>query len=179
MRKILIVYLTIVGFLSFGFVTMGAVKAETINKSNAKEAVRQVVNDMNQAITKRDNQALFATFAEGAVKLDLYRPHAYNKTFEPGKVVDLKQRWQAVTSILFTSTRVYERKVKDMQVHLDDGLATVWATIATRTEYQKPNTEIKTNQYSEVYLLRLVGDAWKIVAMTNNRQDTRPVSKRK
>jgi len=172
MKKILVAYLTVVGFISFGLTIAGAVKAETVNHDvQATTAVQSVVQAMNQAITQRNMEALLATFASGAVKLDLYRAHAYDKVTKPGQVADLAERWKTVTAILFASTRVYERKVENMQVHLDKGMAVVWATIATRTEYFKSRAEPKTNRYSEIYVLRLIEDTWKIVAVTNNRQE--------
>ncbi|KHD06196.1 hypothetical protein PN36_24755 [Candidatus Thiomargarita nelsonii] len=150
--------------LIFGLVSGIEAQADSAN------AVRAVVKAMNQAITNRDTPALLATFAQGAVKIDLYRAHIYDKAVAPGKVADLAKRWQTVAAILFASTRFYERKVENMEVHLDDGMAMVWASI--QTQLRKAGSEIKSNRYSEVYLLRLIDKSWKIVAITNNRRES-------
>jgi hypothetical protein len=112
-----------------------------------------------------------ATFAQDAVKIDLYRAHVYDKAVAPGKVADLAKRWQTVAAILFPSTRFYERNVESMEVHLDNGMAVVWATIQTRMQLLKEGSKVKTNRYSEVYLLRFIDNSWKIVAITNNRRE--------
>jgi ketosteroid isomerase-like protein len=139
---------------------------------NQKQAIRNVVLQMNQAITSRETDKLLATFAEGAVKIDLFPAH-----IKPGPKIahqivtaDLKKRWQAVTEILFSSTQFYKRAAKNMTIHSDGRFATVWATIDTSSQPLHKNAAIQNNQYSELYLLRLIGNDWKIAAISNNRQ---------
>ncbi|MBV2120577.1 MAG: nuclear transport factor 2 family protein [Candidatus Thiodiazotropha sp. (ex Ctena orbiculata)] len=148
-----------------------------ISDSDAQlEGVRAVVKEMNRAITERDMAALLATFADGAIKIDLYSAHHYDnakqkKDHKPIQTTDLAARWRRVAAILFSATRVYERTVESLQVHLDQGMAVAWASLKTRSQGQEQSALVKTNRYTESYLLRLVEGDWKIVAVTNNRKD--------
>ena len=143
--------------------------------SDDEGAVRNLVVAMNRAVTDRDLEAILATFAPGAVKVDLYRAHVFgggeDQPFEPGEVSDLAARWQTVAAILFNSTRLYERKVSSIDIHVDGGMAVAWAVIDTRSQSRVEGAPIKANRYTEVYLAREIDGAWKIVATSNNRSD--------
>ncbi len=139
---------------------------------NEKIAIRNIITQMNQAFTSRETDKLLATFGEGAVKIDLFPAHVKSgkRSSTAIKTADLTKRWQTVTAILFKSTNFYERVAKNMKVHADNNLALVWATIETRSQSIQKGAKIKSDRYSEVYLLRFIKNNWKITALTNNRQ---------
>ncbi len=169
------------------FLAAQAPLAETIASSSATAsaqasvsgedvaAVRSLVESINRAITERNLEQLLDTFADGAVRVDAFPAHRFGAAAsgddEKVEAVDLERRWRTVAPILFSTTRSYERRIQDMDVHVDRDLAVAWVAIETAMSPVGEETMIGRNAFKEIYLLRRYDDGWKIVALTNNRRD--------
>lgn len=164
--------------LSAALISIGAAQADAFSH---KASVRGVITEMNQAITDRDVDRLLETFADNAVKFNLHRAHGQDKDVSKltakDQISDLAIMWKSVSQILFPSTRFYERTAIVMDVHIDKEMAVIWATINTRSQSIKEGADINTNSFSEVYLLVLIEEEWKIATITNNRKDKYPNNK--
>lgn len=139
-------------------------------------AIRTVLDTMNRAITEKDLPLLLGTFAEGSVKVDLFPAHQFGPAEvkqEQPKVVDLHQRWETVAAILFTTPQNYSRHVRGLSVHVDGELAVAWLDIETESSAATGSSVVKRNRFKEICILRRQENGWKIVALTNNRQDIR------
>ena len=176
-----------VRFISLFFVCM--VATASLGSSNAvqgnepdspsrladSKAIRQVVEMMNRAITERDLPKLIGTFAEGAIRVDSFPAHRFIAPDPEQQMnvqtADLKARWETVAPILFSTTEFYRRKVVDTSVHVDADLAVAWVDIETETLSKEQDAKIAKNAFKEICVLRRETDGWKILVMTNNRQD--------
>lgn len=141
-------------------------------------AVRAVVEAMNQAISDGDLPRLVELFADGAVNVDLFPAHSFDGAPPAGakrvEAVDLADRWRTIGPILFSSTASYTRRVADMAIHVDKDLALAWADIETRMSPLGEGAQVQTNRFKEICILRHDDEGWRIVAVTKNRQDAQP-----
>lgn len=149
--------------------------AESAASDQDAAAVRTLIESANQAISERDLERLLATFAEGAVRVDAFPAHRFGAAAsgadETVKAVDLADRWKAVAPILFSSTSLYQRRIRGMDVHIDNDLAVAWVVIETAMLGVGEETAAAANRFREIYILRREDDGWKLVAITNNRRD--------
>jgi len=169
--------------LTTGLVLLFLLGTAQADIPSAEKQIRRVVNQVSEAVTKKDLNGVLSTFSDDAIRFNLYSANAKQASkagFSNKKVSSLADMWSGIAKILFPQTEIYERKVTKMDVHADRSMATVWATINTRSKMKAAGSEINTRNFSEVYLLKLIKGEWKIVAMTNNRKDdfsTKEVSK--
>lgn len=136
--------------------------------------VEAVVIEMNEAFSKRDVPGILATFEEGAAKVSLFHPHGpkHGPDDSDRKIRhgDLAAEWGAMFGILFQVTKSYERKVRDLKVHVDQDIAVAWASMSS-VMVPTDGGEVREKQFSEVITLRRFGDEWKIAAISNNNHD--------
>lgn len=162
--------------LSLGLPAFSTVAGATTSSTVSSEAAaRQVIEQMNRYVSERKLPELLRLFAEDSVKMDLYPKLSYGeettKDSNKVKTTSLKHRWQAVAPILFSTTIVYQRSIKNMEIHIDKGLAVAWLDIETESLSTKPGATSKFNRFKEICILRHYGSGWKIVALSNNRHD--------
>ncbi len=164
--------LVLVGLLACSITISIAIAAST---TDSEVEVRQVIEQMNRFVTDRKLPELLKLFAEDSIKVDLFPMRSYGKKEAKGnnkvKTTTLEQRWQAVAPILFSSTKFYRRSVKNMELHIDKGLAVAWLDIETETVSRKQDATRKFNRFKEICILRRYQDGWKIVVLSNNRHD--------
>ena len=88
---------------------------------------------------------------------------------------DLKNHWRTVGPVLFGVTKRYDRVARIEQTHSEGDLATVWATVSSKTVERSGKQ--RDDRFSEVYLLVRQDGSWKIGAIADNRgTDTRIVA---
>ena len=128
----------------------------------------EVVTAFNEAVTAQDMDAMLAVLADGGVRYNL-RP-AHQGLVDERLTQDLKVHWQTVAPLLFNVTESYSRRAEVQQVHQDGELATVWASISTRT-VPLDDTGPSQERFVELYMLVLSPDGtWKIAGVADNRQ---------
>lgn len=130
-----------------------------------------VVRSFNAAFGKKDIEGLVAHFIEGGVQFDLRPAHADQGT--PAKLAeDLKERWYAVTPILFAATKSYTRTVEFLDTRATADMATVW-TKTTSTNLMPNATKPIITTFREAYFLVHTPQGWKIGAMMDDRDTDR------
>ncbi len=138
-------------------------------------AVRAVVEAMNLAISERDLPRLADLFADGAVDVRLFPAHSFGGPPPEDQMrveaVNLKDRWHTIAPILFASTASYTRQAADIAVHVDNDLGLAWVDTQTRMVPLGEGAQVHMNRFTEICILRRQDDGWRIVAVTNNRQD--------
>ncbi len=162
--------------LSLGLPIFSTIAGATApSTANSEIAARQVIEQMNRYVSERKLPELLRLFAEDAIKMDLYPKLSYGekttKDSNKVKTTGLKQRWQSVAPILFSTTKIYRRSIKNIDIHIDKGLAVAWLDIETESLSAKPGATSKFSRFKEICILRHYDDGWKIVALSNNRHD--------
>ena len=107
------------------------------------------------------------TLAEGSVQFQLRAVHP-GMSDNPPLTADLRTTWQTVGAILFPMSDVYERKATVTEALAIGEVATVWANTTTHT-VRKGKDEPMDLAFTEVYLLVLKPDGWKIAGIADNR----------
>lgn len=139
-----------------------------------KQAIRQVIEAMNRAVTNNDLAAVLATFDDNALKMDLFPAH-YPMTGTVKSVnnypltADLKERWQTVFAIMLG--RSYERIAEQMVIQIDGVMATAWVHIRTKTLSREDKKITNNNHFYELLVLKKNDGQWKIMLTSNNRHD--------
>lgn len=147
-----------------------------------KQAIKEVIWKMNKGVTERNIAHVTDTFAEHAIKVDLFPAHYKSRYISQAvkdkqskvvfpKTASLATRWQAVLGIMSGSTKLYERSVKDMQIHVDGAMANAWVHIHTRTVSHDPKKPESNNDFYEIVLLKKIAGEWSIMLTSNNRHD--------
>lgn len=149
---------------------------ETKTSDATEQAVRQVVRDMNTAVSNRNLNSLLGLFDTGALRIDLFPAHNYQQKPEPEldtaiKSSDLSQRWITVAQLLSSTAKSYQRNVKNIELQVDGDMAIAWVGIETSMVSKSVKAEARKNSFIEVLLLRRQAGIWKISALTNNRSD--------
>lgn len=173
-RAILLAIAVLPSLPAAGAETAGPAPERRATTADAND-VRAVVEAMNQAISDADLPRLVGLFADGAVNVDLFPAHSFDRAPPAGtkrvEAVDLADRWRTIGPILFSSTGSYTRRVADMAIHVDKDLALAWADIETRMSPLGEGAQVQTNRFKEICILRRDDEGWRIVAVTKNRQD--------
>ena len=147
------------------------------NHNQSTEQVTSVVEKMNRALTERDVEALVSTFSPDGVAIDLFPAHQYGKMKKGGefkiKTENLTERWSRVARVLFASTKMFKRTITGINVQVDNGMAVAWIDVKSESLSVKEGAKNKVAHFKEICVLRLYGDEWKIVTLTNNRHNIR------
>ncbi len=171
-----IVTLLCLALLSYGS-PLFAEPAEHDTKAD-KQAIRNLIIAMNQAVTQRNLNALLATLDENALKVGLFPVYYPSKkeattTQKPKqnlpKTENLKQRWTIALRIL-SGLAGYERTATQMTIQVDRSMASAWVDITTKATTKKSGVET-SNRFIEVVLLKKTQGQWKILLTSNNRHD--------
>lgn len=141
----------------------------------ATKQVKMVIEKMNQALTERDVDALISTFSPDGVAIDLFPAHQYGKMKKGSefkiKTENLTERWSRVARVLFASTKMFKRTITGINVQVDNGMAVAWVDVKSESLSVKEGAKNKVAQFKEICVLRLYGNEWKIVTLTNNRHN--------
>ncbi|MBL8201506.1 MAG: hypothetical protein JNK40_11080 [Chromatiales bacterium] len=127
----------------------------------------EVVQAFNRALTARKLEDATALLAKGSVQYTLRAAHPGVTTGDAGITSDLKTHWQTIGPVLFSVTSAYKRVPKILDTRVDGDLATVWTQVASETVERSGKS--RKDNFSEVYLMVKVGDAWQIGAIADNR----------
>ena len=149
--------------------------ADESEASSDRQAIKQVIQKMNQSITERNVDKLLETFAEGAIDMEMFPAHKYGETQTDETFVTktrpLSQRWQRIAPILFASTQRYVRQARILDLQIDGRMASAWLEVETESLSSKEGAQAKQDRFREICILRHYESGWKIVTLSNNRHD--------
>lgn len=136
-----------------------------------ERAAADVVLAFNEAVTEQDVDAALSNVATGGVQLNLHASHA-KMGEEAGLTQDLDALWRTVGAVLFSTLEAYQRTAEPVDVDVDGDVATVWTN--TTTVAHGADGDETVLDFTEVYLLLRLDEAWKIAVVANNRPATAP-----
>ena len=150
--------------LAVVFLTAGLACADTTNDPGA------AVQAFNDAITNRDQDTAIAQLADDGVQFTLRSLH---DGVNPEKMVaPIATHWTTVIPVLLGATSSYSREIEILSNESHGDIATIWTKTNT-VSARKGSDAVKTNEFTEFYLLIKTPDAWKIASIANNRQATK------
>ena len=159
--------------VSYGLIVLVLATAAPTRAAEPDPAATVVA--FNQSLSARKLDAALALLAPGAVQYTLRAVHAGVTTPSGSITSDLKNHWRTVGPVLFGVTKRYDRVARIEQTHSEGDLATVWATVSSKTVERSGKQ--RDDRFSEVYLLVRQDGSWKIGAIADNRgTDTRIVA---
>lgn len=135
---------------------------------NNESAAEAVVHEFNAAMSDKNIDRMLACLLEKGVQFDLKPAHADVATGPHQIVQPLRERWAAVTPIVFSATKSYSRTAEIIESQVSPDIATVWARVTAVMQMPKAESA-STKVFTEVYFLIRTPDGWKIGAMVDDR----------
>jgi len=125
------------------------------------------VRAFNTAINEQDLDQLLATLLDGGVHFNFRPSHQGQGGTET--TTELIPRWSMVGPVLFSTTQAYRRDLELLDVQVHGEIATVWASVRTKT-VMRGSGATRSSDFTEVYLLVDTPEGWKIAGVADNRQ---------
>ncbi len=128
------------------------------------------VKGFNESITAGDKTAAVEHLATGGVQFTLSAVH---DGVDPSKLTTpLVDYWSMILPVILASSESYTRNIEVLNAESFGDIATVWVRTTT-VSLRKGQTDAKTSEFTETYLLVAGADGWKIASIADNRQATK------